>query len=71
MMREQLIKNMRQTDWTDWVVYVLAPAVILLLGISSLGEDAASGGVAEIGILGVLTAGFVGTLLVQYLKMTD
>ncbi len=67
----RILKNANQTDWTDWVVSVLSPAVILLLGISSLGEDAASGGVAEIGILGFLTAVSIGTLLVQYVRMTD
>jgi hypothetical protein len=43
-MIERILKNAKQTDWTDWVIYVLSPAVILLLGISSLGEDAASSG---------------------------
>ncbi|ERH03628.1 MAG: hypothetical protein J07HR59_00749 [Halorubrum sp. J07HR59] len=70
-MRERVLENAKQTDWTDWVVYVLSPAVILLLGISSLGEDAASGRLEEIGILGFLTAVFIGALLVQSVKMTD
>ena len=68
MMIKRILKNAKQTDWN---VFILPSAVILLLGILALGEDAASGGLEEIGILGFLTACLVGALLAQYLKMTD
>jgi hypothetical protein len=68
MMREQIIKNAKQTEW---IPLVPAFALGLMVCIYIYGEQAVAGDSFGITIIGVQTVILLGALFGQYLKMTD